>query len=105
MILGKKKKTSINSYYTRTKNCKAMKLTEILSKEEYNNLTQFSEQDIIWLENRIYQGVNDDGKPVARVNCIIREKEIEVKPEEIVRQLYVYKLIEEYGYPKKSAAL
>lgn len=37
-----------------------MKLTEILSKEEYTNLTQFSEQDIIWLENRIYQGVNDE---------------------------------------------
>ena len=82
-----------------------MKLTEILSKEEYNNLTQFTEQEIIWLENRIYQGVNDDGKQVARVNCIIREKEIEVKPEEIVRQLYVHKLIEEYGYPKERIEL
>ena len=82
-----------------------MKLTEILSKEEYNNLTQFSEQEKIWLENRIYQGVNDDGKQVARVNCIIREKEIEVKPEEIVRQLYVHKLIEEYGYLKERIEL
>lgn len=82
-----------------------MKLTEILSKEENNNLTQFTEQEIAWLENRIYQGVNDDGKPVARVNCIIREKEIEVKPEEIVRQLFVHKLIEEYCYPKDRIEL
>lgn len=67
-----------------------MKLTEIFSKEEYNNLTQFTEIEVAWLEDRIYQGVNDDGKPVARVNCIIREKEIDVKPEEIVRQLYVH---------------
>ena len=82
-----------------------MKLTDILSKDEYNNLTQFTELDITWLENRIYQGVNDDGKQVARANCIIREKEIDVKPEEIVRQLYVHKLIEEYGYPKDRIEL
>ncbi len=77
-----------------------MKITDILSKDEFRKLTLFSEQEITWFEDRIYQGVNDDGKQVARVNCIIREKEIEVKPEEIVRQLYVHKLIEEYGYPK-----
>lgn len=77
-----------------------MKLTEILSKEDFRKLTQFTEQEISWLEDRIYQGVNDEGKQVARVNCVIREKEIEVKPEEIVRQLYVHKLIEEYDYPK-----
>lgn len=82
-----------------------MKLTEILSKEAFNKLTQFTEQEIAWLEDRIYQGVNDEGKQVARVNCIIREKEIELKPEEIVRQLYVHKLIEEYGYPKDSIEL
>ena len=82
-----------------------MKLTEILSKDEYNKLTQFTELEKTWLEDRIYQGVNDDGKPVARVNCIIREKEINVKPEEIVRQLYIHKLIEEYGYPKSRIEL
>ena len=78
-----------------------MKLTEILSKEDYKKLTQFTEQEITWLEDRIYQGVNDEGKQVARVNCVVREKEIEVKPEEIVRQLFVHKLIEEYDYPKE----
>lgn len=82
-----------------------MKLTDILTKDEYKNLTQFSEQEISWLEERVYQGVNDDGKQVARVNCIIREKEIVVKPEEVVRQLFVHKLIEEYGYPKSRIEL
>ena len=82
-----------------------MKLTDILSKEDFIKLTQFTQQEITWLEDRIYQGVNDEGKQVARVNCIIREKEIEVKPEEVVRQLYVRKLIEEYGYPKERIEL
>jgi hypothetical protein len=33
--------------------------------------------------------------------CIIREKEVQLKPEEVVRQLYTVKLINDYGYPKK----
>ena len=31
--------------------------------------------------------------------CLKRDKEIALKPEEAVRQLYLYKLIHEYGYP------
>lgn len=44
-----------------------------------------------------------DGKPY--VVCAIRDKEIVLKPEEVVRQLYLMKLIKEYGYPKKRVAL
>lgn len=44
-----------------------------------------------------------DGKPY--VVCVIRDKEIILKPEEVVRQLYLMKLIREYGYPKKRIAL
>ena len=40
-----------------------------------------------------------DGKPY--VVCAIRDKEIILKPEEVVRQLYAMKLLEEYGYPKQ----
>lgn len=40
-----------------------------------------------------------DGKPY--VICAIRDKEIILKPEEVVRQLYAMKLLEEYGYPKQ----
>ena len=35
------------------------------------------------------------------VVCAIRDKEIILKPEEVVRQLYAMKLLEEYGYPKQ----
>lgn len=44
-----------------------------------------------------------DGKPY--VVCVIRDKEIILKPEEVVRQLYLMQLIKEYGYPKKRIAL
>ena len=44
-----------------------------------------------------------DGKPYTV--CVIRNRDIFLKPEELVRQLYLIKLIKEYGYPKKRIAL
>ena len=41
------------------------------------------------------------GKDTAFVTCIVRNKAIQLRPEEIVRQLYAKRLIEQYGYPKK----
>ena len=78
-----------------------MKLSEILKGSENDLLTQFSEEEKLWLEERIFSGLNDEGKTVAKVKCVIRDKEIELKSEEVVRQLYTHKLIEEYGYPKE----
>lgn len=39
------------------------------------------------------------GKVSPFIKCLKRNKEIALKPEEAVRQLYLYKLINEYGYP------
>ena len=56
------------------------------------------------LVNELEQKITiKDGKPY--VVCVIRDKEIVLKPEEVVRQLYLMKLIREYGYPKKRIAL
>ena len=44
------------------------------------------------------------GKQTAFVICIVRNKEIQLKPEEIVRQLYAARLIKQYGYPEKRLA-
>jgi len=38
------------------------------------------------------------GKPYLR--CLATDKERLAKPEEIVRQLYLHRLLESYGYPK-----
>lgn len=40
------------------------------------------------------------------MRCLVREKDIQIKPEEIVRQLlYLYRLMNDYGYERKSIAV
>lgn len=69
-------------------------------KDSNHSFSLFDKELIEALEQKI---TIKDGKPY--VVCAIRNKEILLKPEEVVRQLYVMKLIEEYDYPKKRIAL
>ncbi|CQR69972.1 Restriction enzyme BgcI subunit alpha [Sporomusa ovata DSM 2662] len=62
------------------------------------NLKIFSNEEISALT--LYE---KKGKPYLK--CIIREKEILAKPEEIVRQLFLVKLIKEYGYLREQIKL
>lgn len=76
-----------------------MKIRDILKQGEL--LSQFSEKERNWLDKRIK--TRKDGKP--GVECVVRglnadSDYFELKPEEIVRQLYAHRLIEEYGYSK-----
>lgn len=73
-------------------------LDHILKDSNYH-LSLFKSEDIKSLESSI---IEKKGKPY--VKCIIREKEVQLKPEEIVRQLYTKRLIEDYGYPKRRIA-
>jgi len=67
------------------------------------NLNFFTEEEITALKNRTTTKTNEKtGKQTHFVNCIIRNKEIQLKPEEIVRQLYAKRLITEYGYVKEQ---
>ncbi len=70
-------------------------LISILKDSNYD-LSLFAEKDVKTLESKIKLVKN---KP--HIDCVIREKEVQLKPEEVVRQLYTLKLISEYGYPKK----
>ena len=74
------------------------KLAQILRSSDYK-LELFSQKDIIALESRIKVETKGD-KITYYVECLIRNKEIKLTPEEIVSQLYLAKLIHEYGYPK-----
>jgi len=71
-----------------------MNLQEILKDSNYS-LALFSDEEIKSLEGKI---TLKNDKPY--IECVVREKEIMLKPEEVVRQLYASKLINEYGYPK-----
>ncbi len=70
-------------------------LISILKDSRYN-LSIFTPEEITALEKKIKK---KKGKPY--IDCLIRDKEIQLKPEEVVRQLYASKLMKDYGYPKK----
>lgn len=78
----------------------AVSISKILDNSELS-LKQFSEEAIKALEERIQEKDLGEGvKPYAQ--CVIREKEIMMKPEEIIRQLFAEKLMNEFGYPKED---
>lgn len=77
-----------------------MKLTDILKGSEYS-LTLFKHESVTNLENRITTKANKKGGEDSYVTCMVRDKEIKLTPEEIVRQLYTEQLINDYGYPKE----
>lgn len=75
------------------------KLETILRDSNYT-LSIFDKAEVSALEKRI-----TEKKDKPYITCLIRDKEIQLKPEEVVRQLYVAKLMDDYGYPKKFIKL
>lgn len=73
------------------------KIEQILKDSAYK-ISQFTQGEVSAIKEKIYQKSN--GKFFMK--CLIREKEIQLKPEEIVRQLFIYKLLNFYGYPKSQ---
>ncbi len=78
-----------------------MTLAEIL-KSDANALKLFSPAQIQQLESSL---IADEKGDKFYLNCLRRNKKIQVyspsktNPEEIIRQLYILKLKQEYGYP------
>lgn len=80
-----------------------MTLSQILKGSNFS-LELFNPQYIEALDNRIIEKTNKKGSIDPYVTCIIRNKEIKLTPEEVVRQLYTQTLIEQYNYPKERIA-
>ena len=74
----------------------------ILKDSDYH-LSLFSENEIESLESKIFTKITRS-KETPFIKCIIRGRDIQLKPEEIVRQLYTERLIKDYCYPKKRLA-
>ena len=81
-----------------------MTLAEILKDSNYK-LTQFNLVEIHNIEERIFTKQDAKGNYVPYINCLVRNKEIKLTPEEIVRQLFINILIVEYGYPTNRMQL
>lgn len=75
-----------------------MTIFDILKDTDYKS-EQFSAEAIDRLNARIHEKSDKKGKVSAVVKCLVRNKDVVLKPEEVVRQLFIDRLIYEYGYP------
>lgn len=78
-------------------------IKDILKKNEYEHISQFSEEDKNWINSRIH--ARADGQP--GIECVVRGKNddedyFKLTPEEIVRQYYAHKLLTMYHYSKEQ---
>ena len=73
-----------------------MTLNELFKNTIYDD-TLFSAEAKSAVESRIFMK-SVRGLEVPHITCAVRDKEIKLTPEEAVRQLYIYKLMHEYGY-------
>ncbi|RLD57757.1 MAG: SAM-dependent methyltransferase [Bacteroidetes bacterium] len=71
-----------------------MQISEIIKSTGKYDLTIFSNESIDKLEESLFLK-----KEKPYLKCFKRNKDIQAKPEEIVRQLMLYKLVNEYDYP------
>ena len=78
-------------------------IIQTILKDSNYHLALFSSNEIEALRESVFTKTTR-GKETPYIKCIIRNKDIQLKPEEIVRQLYATRLIHKYGYPKKRLA-
>lgn len=76
---------------------------QTILKDSNYKLEQFAEDEIAALEGRIFTKTVR-GKETPHVTCIARNKDIQLKPEEVVRQLYTARLMKRYGYSERRLA-
>ncbi len=81
----------------------AFKLAELFKDSNYK-LTQFTERQISQFEKGINLKMVKDSQ-VPYFSCLVRKKDIRINPEEAIRQLYIIKLNDEYGYPVERMEL
>ena len=77
-------------------------IRDILRDSDYH-LDLFTETEVRALRKRIYTETVK-GKETYCISCAVRNKVVQLKPEELIRQLYATRLIETYGYPKTRLA-
>ncbi|MCK5040048.1 MAG: N-6 DNA methylase [Candidatus Aenigmarchaeota archaeon] len=70
------------------------KIEELVKADNKYDITLFQKDRIDFIEERV---IEKNDKPY--IKCLKREREVVAKPEEIVQQLMLDKLINEYNYP------
>ncbi len=73
-------------------------------RNETSEFALFSEEEIRALDARRFEK-NVRGEPATFITCLIRNKAVQLKPEERTRQLWLARLIDQYGYPASRIAV
>jgi len=80
-----------------TVNIAGLKINKIFSSADVKyGISLFKEEEIKYIDNLI---VEQEGN--LFIKCQIKDKLRVAKPEEIIRQLWIYRLLKDYGYPKE----
>ena len=75
-------------------------IIQTILRDSNYHLDLFDESEIQALREEIHtQTVK--GKETPFIRCPIRRKAIQLKPEELIRQLYAARLLKQYRYPKE----
>lgn len=78
-------------------------ILQTILRDSDHHLDQFSKKEISALEQKVrFKTIR--GKETPFVPCAVRQKEVQLKPEEIVRQLYAARLLKKYRYPPSRLA-
>lgn len=80
------------------------KIIQLMIDSNYS-LDQFTKEEIDKIEKSINNKTNKKGDIVYYIHCAIRDKDIKLTPEELIRQLYIIKLMDTYGYSKERIEL
>ena len=65
---------------------------------ELSEFVLFSKEENQALDERSFEK-DVKGKPATYITCLVRNKAVQLKPEERTRQLWLSRLIDQYGYP------
>lgn len=79
-------------------------IKKLLADSNYH-FEQFQESELQEVEKLILVKQNNKGRDISYIHCQIRNKDIVLTEEELVRQLFIHKLLTVYGYPKDSMEL
>ncbi len=74
-------------------------IIQTILKDSRYRLDLFTDAEVAALRRRV-EFRESRGRQIPYIQCLVREEAIQLKPEEVVRQLYAAQLMGRYGYPK-----
>ena len=78
-------------------------IIQTILRDSNYHLDLFTDAEVQALREKIFTETVKD-KKTPFIHCTVRDKVVQLKPEELIRQLYATRLIKQYKYPKARLA-